>query len=117
MLTRGRLAAPADSDQRPAQHERMLSRGLTISAHHAAPVPTTWSDAVNRDGKTVALLQPPLVRSLVELLHSLPVLERTTLLAQAIRKGTMTRVGADQVLFALAWSATAAQRRRHLGEM
>jgi hypothetical protein len=38
----------------------------------------------------------------VALLRPLPVRERTTILAQAIHEGTMTRVGADQVLFALA---------------
>ena len=45
----------------------------------------------------VALLRPPAVRKLVALLRPLPVRERTTILAQAIHEGTMTRVGADQV--------------------
>ena len=44
----------------------------------------------------------PAVRKLVELLQPLPVRERTTILAQAIHEGAMTRVWADQVLFALA---------------
>ena len=52
---------------------------------------------------THALLRPPAVRKLVALLRSLPVRERTTILAQAIHEGTMTRAGADQVLFALAF--------------
>jgi len=49
-------------------------------------------------------------------IRPLPVRERTTILAQAIHEGTMTRLAADQVLFALAWTATAAQRQRHLNE-
>jgi hypothetical protein len=41
------------------------------------------------------------VRGIVELLRSLPVRARTTILAQAIHEGTMTRAGADQVLIAI----------------
>ena len=37
----------------------------------------------------------------VALLRSLPVRERTTILAQVVREGTMTRAGADQVLIAI----------------
>ena len=48
--------------------------------------------------KPVAILRPRLVR------------KRTTILAQAIHEGTMTRVGADQVLIALALDARAASR-------
>ena len=59
---------------------------------------------------SVALLRPPAVRKLVVLLRPLPVRERTTILAQAIHEGTMTRVGADQVLIALALDARAASR-------
>ena len=68
---------------------------------------------------TRALLRPPAVRKLVALLRPLPVRERTTILAQAIHEGTMTRIGADQVRIALALDANglsvtrAAQRRRH----
>jgi len=72
---------------------------------------------VNQDASAAALLPSPDVRRLVELLRSLTVRERTTILAQAIREGAMTRLGADQVVFALAWTATAAQRQRHLGEV
>ena len=43
---------------------------------------------------------------LVALLRFLTVRERTTILAQAVHEGTMTRVGADQVLFALAFDGT-----------
>ena len=60
-------------------------------------------EQVDAHDKPVALLRPPAVRKLVVLLRSLPVRERTTILAQAIHEGTMTRVGADQVLFALAF--------------
>ena len=56
--------------------------------------------------KPVAVLRPRPVRRLVELLRPLPVRERTTILAQAIHEGTMTRVGADQVLFALAFDGS-----------
>ena len=49
-----------------------------------------------------ALLQPPTVRRLAELLRHLPVPERTTILAQAVCEGSMTRAGADQVLIAIA---------------
>jgi len=72
---------------------------------------------VNQDASAAALLPSPDVRRLVELLRSLTVRERTTILAQAIREGAMTRLGADQVVFALAWTGTTAQRQRHLGEV
>ena len=81
------------------------------------PLERAEDRAVNQDAAAAALLRPLPVRRLVELLRSLPVRERTTILAQAVREGAMTRVGADQVLFALAWTATAAQRQRHLGEV
>ena len=60
---------------------------------------------------TRALLRPPAVRKLVALLRPLPVRERTTILAQAIHEGILSRVGADQVLFALAWTATTTDTR------
>jgi len=50
----------------------------------------------------VALLRPPTVRKLVALLRFLPARERAVILAQAVHEGTMTRIGADQVLIALA---------------
>jgi hypothetical protein len=50
---------------------------------------------------SVALLRPPAVRKLVALLRPLPAREREAILAQAVHEGTMTRVGADQVLIAL----------------
>ena len=53
-------------------------------------------------GMPVALLRPPSVRKLVELLRPLSARERATILAQAVHEGTMTRVGADQVLIAIA---------------
>ena len=71
-------------------------------------------NAVNQDA--TALLRPPDVRRLVALLSPLTVRERTTIFAQAIREGALTRVGADQVVFVIAWTATAAQRQRHLNE-
>jgi hypothetical protein len=50
----------------------------------------------------VALLRPPTVRKLVALLRFLPASEPAVILAQAVHEGTMTRIGADQVLIALA---------------
>jgi hypothetical protein len=67
----------------------------------------------------VALLQPPTVHKLVALLRFLSARERAAILAQAVHEGTMTRIGADQVLISLALDANglsmtrAAQRRRH----
>jgi len=55
---------------------------------------------------SVALLRPPAVRKIVALLRPLPARERATILAQAVHEGTMTRVGADQVLFALAFDGS-----------
>ena len=49
-----------------------------------------------------ALLRPPAVRKLVALLRPMPARARAAILAQAVHEGTMTRIGADQVLFALA---------------
>ena len=70
-----------------------------------------------------ALLRPLSVRKLVELLRPLPGRERAAILAQAVHEGTLTRVGADQILFALALDVrtalrlvptiSAAQRQRH----
>ena len=57
-------------------------------------------------GMPVALLRPPSVRKLVELLRPLSARERATILAQAVREGTMTRVGVDQGLIALALDTT-----------
>ena len=68
---------------------------------------------------THALLRPPAVRKIVALLRPLPARERATILDQAVHEGTMTRVGADQVLIALVLDVNglsvtrAAQRRRH----
>ena len=58
-----------------------------------------------------ALLRPLTVHKLVKLLRPMPARERATILAQAVHEGTMTRVGADQVLFALAWTATTTDTR------
>jgi len=55
---------------------------------------------------SVVLLRPPAVRKLVGLLRPLPARERATILAQAVREGTMTRVGVDQLLIALALDTT-----------
>ena len=57
-------------------------------------------------GMPDALLRPLSVRKLVELLRPLSARERATILAQAVREGTMTRVGVDQLLIALALDTT-----------
>ena len=60
-----------------------------------------------QDATAAALLRLLPVRRIVELLRSLPVRDRTTILAQAIHEGTLTRVGADQVLLAIAFENVA----------
>ena len=60
--------------------------------------------AVNRDA-TAMLLRPPTVRRLADLLRPLPVSEWTAILVQAIRQGTITRAGADQVRIAIVLGA------------
>ena len=55
---------------------------------------------------SVALLRPPAVRKLVALLRPMPARARAAILAQAVHEGTMTRIGADQVLFALAFDGS-----------
>ena len=52
---------------------------------------------------SAALLRLLPAREVVELLRPLPDRERTTILAQAVHEGTLTRVGADQVLLAIAF--------------
>ena len=59
-------------------------------------------EQVEARGKPVALLRPPAVRKIAGLLRPLPARERAAILAQAVHEGTMTRVGADQVLIAIA---------------
>ena len=60
------------------------------------------SQQTEAHGRPVALLRPPAVRKLVELLRPLPTRERATILAEAVLEETMTLAEADQVLFALA---------------
>ena len=60
------------------------------------------SKQVDAHDKPVALLRPLSVRRLVALLRSLPARARAAILAKTVHEGTMTRVWADQVLFALA---------------
>ena len=56
-------------------------------------------EQVEANGKPVALLRPPQACRAI----AAPVRrERTTILAQAIHEGAMTRAWADQVQFALA---------------
>ena len=57
---------------------------------------------MERNAVPVALLRSLTVRKLVVLLRPLSARERTAILAQAVHEGILTRIGADQVLFALA---------------
>ena len=86
-----------NSDRPEPQHD------LPRDQPRPLPLKRAEDRAVNQDATATPLLRPRSVRKLVELLRPLPVRERTTILAQAIHEGTMTRVGADQVLFALAF--------------
>jgi hypothetical protein len=52
---------------------------------------------------SVALLRSLTVRKLVALLRPLSSGARGAILAQAVHEGTMTRIGADQVLIAIAF--------------
>ena len=73
---------------------------LPSDRFRSLPLKRAEDRAVNRDA-TAMLLRPPAVRRLAELLRPLPVSVWTAILAQAIREGTMTRAGADQVLIAV----------------
>ena len=68
------------------------------------PLKRADARAVDRDG-TATLLRPPVVRRLAELLRPLPVPVWTSILAQAIREGSMTRAGADEVRIAIVLGA------------
>ena len=71
-----------------------------LRPQHDLPGDQTAEDH-DQDTTAAALLRLLPVHRIVELLRSLPVRERTTILAQAVREGTMTRAGADQVLIAV----------------
>ena len=71
-----------------------------LPPQHDLPGDQTAED-YDQDTTAAALLRLLPVPRIVELLRSLPVRERTTILAQAVREGTMTRAGADQVLIAV----------------
>jgi hypothetical protein len=86
-----------NSDRRGRQHY------LQDNQIRPLPLERAEDHAVNQDATAPTVLRPLLVRRLVELLRPLPFRERTTILAQAIHERTLTRVGADQVLFALAF--------------
>ena len=89
-----------NSDWPEPQHDLLSDRIRSL------PLKRVEDSAMNRDATAAVLLRPPTVRRLAELLRPLPVRERTTILAQAVQEGTMTRVGADQVLFALAFDGS-----------
>ena len=77
-----------------------------LRPQHDLPGDQTAEDH-DQDTTAAALLRLLPVPRIVELLRSLPVRERTTILAQAVRAGTLTRVGADQILLAIAFEDVA----------
>ena len=88
-----------NSDWPEPQHDLPSDRIRSL------PLKRAEDRAVNRDATAAMLLRPPAVRRLAELLRPLPVREWTTILAQAVREGTMTRAGADQVRIAIVLGA------------
>ena len=91
----------------------VINKSLRRFAQHVASRSVTWSATrwhrPNRPRPTACLSRscgPLSVRKLVELLRPLSARERATILAQAVREGTMTRVAVDQVLIALALDTT-----------
>ena len=92
----------------PEQAEAHDKPVALLRPQHDLPGDQTAEDhAVIQDATAAALLRLLPVRRIVELLRSLPVRDRTTILAQAIHEGTLTRVGADQVLLAIAFENVA----------
>ena len=92
----------------PEQVEAHDKPVALLRPQHDLPGDQTAEDhAVIQDATAAALLRLLPVRRIVELLRSLPVRDRTTILAQAIHEGTLTRVGADQVLLAIAFENVA----------
>ena len=79
----------------------LLQHDLPSDRIRPLPLKRAEDRAMNRDAMAAVLLRPPTVRRLAELLRPLPVRERTTILAQVVREGTMTRAGADQILIAI----------------
>jgi hypothetical protein len=61
---------------------------------------------------SAALLRLTTVRKVVALLRPLPVRKRVTILALAVRDGSMTRVWADQVQIALTLTNNGEARSR-----
>jgi hypothetical protein len=82
-----------------------LQRDLPSDRIRSLPLNRAEDRAMNRDAMAAILLRPPAVRRLAELLRPLPVYVWTAILAQAIREGTMTRAGADQVRIAIVLGA------------
>ena len=92
------------SDRPEPQHDLARDQIRPVSLKRAE------DHAVNQQAIAAAVLRPMPVHRLVTLLRSLPVRERTTILARAIHEGTLTRVGADQVLFAIAFDSNTVTR-------
>jgi hypothetical protein len=87
----------------PEQVEAHDKPVALLRPQHDLPGDQTAEDhAVIQDATAAALLRLLPMRGIVELLRSLPMRDQTTILAQAVHEGTMTRAGADQVLLAVA---------------
>ena len=97
----GRNAMTYQGRRHEPQHDLPSDRIRPLSLKRAE------DHAVIQDATAAALLRLLPVHRIVELLRSLPVRERTTILAQAVRAGTLTRVGADQILLAIAFEDVA----------
>jgi hypothetical protein len=67
------------------------------------PLKRAEDHAVIQDATAAALLRLLPLGRIVEVLRALPMREQTSILAQAVREGTLTRVGADQILFAISF--------------
>ena len=75
--------------------------------HDLAGDQTAEDHDVIQDTTAAVLLRLLPMHRIVELLHSLPVRSRTTILAQAVRGGILTRAGADQILLAITFEDVA----------
>jgi hypothetical protein len=94
-MERNAMDRGCNSDWPEPQHDLLSDRIRSL------PLKRVEDSAMNRDPMAAVLLRPPTVRRLAELMRPLLLRDQTTILAQAIHEGTMTRAGADQVLIAV----------------
>ena len=98
-IERNAMDRGCNSDWPEPQHNLLSDRIRSL------PLKRVEDRAMNRDAMAAVLLRPPTVRRLADLLRPLPVSEWTAILVQAIRQGTITRAGADQVRIAIVLGA------------